>query len=106
MRKNSREQTKKFNVQPDCDTKRVLLDEMVLDQAIVMGSNISSGKEVMLIQFLQKNKDVFAWSAKDLPGVDRNFIEHKLNIDASIKPRRQKLRKMSDDKVAVVKSEV
>jgi hypothetical protein len=38
--------------------------------------------------------------------VDRNFIEHKLNIDATVKPRRQKLRKMFDDKVVAVKSEV
>jgi hypothetical protein len=39
-------------------------------------------------------------------GVDRNFIEHKLNIDTSVKPSRQNLRKMPDDKVAAVKSEV
>jgi hypothetical protein len=49
---------------------------------------------------------VFAWSAKDLTGMDRNFIEHKLNIDVAVKPRRQKLRKMFDDKVVVIKSEV
>jgi hypothetical protein len=29
-----------------------------------------------------------------------------LNIDASVKPQRQKLRKMSDEKVVAVKSEV
>jgi hypothetical protein len=49
---------------------------------------------------------VFAWSAKDLIGVDRNFIEHKLNINPSVKPRKQKLRKMSEDKVIAVKLEV
>jgi hypothetical protein len=49
---------------------------------------------------------VFAWSAKDLTGVDRSFIEHRLNIDPSVKPRRQKLSKMCDDKVIAVKSEV
>jgi hypothetical protein len=38
--------------------------------------------------------------------VDRNFIEHKLNIDPSVKSRKQKLRKMSDDKAITVKSEV
>jgi hypothetical protein len=79
---------------------------MVWEQAIIIGSDLSSREEVALIQFLQKNIDVFAWSAKDLIGVDRNFIEHKLNIDASVKPQRQKLRKMSDDKVVAVKSEV
>jgi hypothetical protein len=97
---------KKINVQPDCDTKKVLFHEMVWDQVVVIGSDLTSSEVVASIQFLQKNSDEFAWSAKDLMGVDRNFIEHKLNIDASVKPRRQKLRKMSDDKVVAVKSKV
>jgi hypothetical protein len=105
-RSNRKQTKKKINVQPDCDTKKVLLDEMVWDQAVVIGSDLLSSEGEALIQFLQKNRDVFAWSAKDLTGVDRNFIEHKLNIDASVKPRRQKIRKMSDDKVVAVKSEV
>jgi hypothetical protein len=96
----------KVNMQPDCDTKRVLLDTMVLDQTVVIGSDLSADEEANLVQFLQKNKDAFAWSAKDLTGVDRNFIEHKLNINPLVKPRKQKLRKMSDDKVIAVKSEV
>jgi hypothetical protein len=106
VEKQPKEDKEKINVQPDCDTKKVLLDEMVWDQAIIIGSDLSPSEKGSLIQFLQKNRDVFAWSAKDLTGVDRNFIEHKLNIDASVKPRRQKLRKMSDDKVVEVKSEV
>jgi hypothetical protein len=73
-------------MQLDCDTKRVLLDAMVLDQTVVIGSDLSADEESNLVQFLQKYKDVFSWSAKDLTGVDRNFIEHKLNIDASVKP--------------------
>jgi hypothetical protein len=51
----------------------------------VSGSDLSADEEGNLVQFLQENKDVFAWSAKDLTGVDRNFIEHKLNIDPSVK---------------------
>jgi hypothetical protein len=79
---------------------------MVLDQTVVIGSDLLPDEEGSLVQFLQKNKDVFAWSTKDLTGVDQSFIEHRLNIDPSVKPRRQKLGKMSDDKVVAVKSEV
>jgi hypothetical protein len=79
---------------------------MVLNQIVVIGSDLSTDEEANLVLFLQKNKDVFAWSAKDLTGVDRSFIEHKLNIDLSVKPRKQKLRKMSDDKVVAVKSKI
>jgi hypothetical protein len=106
VEKQPKADREKVNMQPDCDTKRFLLEAMVLDQTVVIGSDLSPDEERSLVQFLQKNKDVFAWSAKDLTGVDRSFIEHRLNIDPSVKPRRQKLRKMSDDKVVVVKSEV
>ena len=63
-------------------------------------------EECKLLVFLNKNKDVFAWSANDLRGVSRDIKEHKLDIDPKIKPKKQKLRKMSDDKVAAVKAEV
>jgi hypothetical protein len=106
VEKQPKADREKVNMQPDCDTKRALLDALVLDQTVVIGSDLSADEEANLVQFIQKNKDVFAWSAKDLMGVDRNFIEHKLNIDPSVKPQKQKLRKMSDDKVIAVKLEV
>jgi hypothetical protein len=39
----------KINMYPDCDTKKVLLDEMVWDQAVVIGLDPSSSEEVALI---------------------------------------------------------
>jgi hypothetical protein len=53
---------------------------------------------ISLLNFLFNNKDVFAWSANDLCGVNRDVIEHSLNVDPTIRPRKQKLRKMFDDK--------
>jgi hypothetical protein len=55
---------------------------------------------------LNKNKDVFAWSAKDLQGVDRDIIEHALETDERVAPKKQKLRKMSEEKVKAVEAEV
>jgi hypothetical protein len=106
VEKQPKADKEKVNMQPDYDTKRLLLDAMVLDQTVIIGSDLSPGEEGKLVRFLQKNRDMFAWSAKDLTGVDRSFIEHRLNIDPPVKPRRQKLRKMSDDKVVAVKSEI
>jgi hypothetical protein len=76
VEKQPKADREKVNMQPDCDTKRVLLDAMVL-------ADLSPDEEGSLVQFLQKNKDVFAWSTKDLTVtcVDRSFIEHQLNID-------------------------
>jgi hypothetical protein len=37
---------------------------------------------------LNRNKDVFAWSALDLVGVSRTTIEHSLGIDPTIRPKK------------------
>jgi hypothetical protein len=54
MRRKSSQKAdrEKVNMQSDCDTKRVLLDAMVLDQTIVIGSNLSADEEGNLVQFL------------------------------------------------------
>jgi predicted small metal-binding protein len=50
--------------------------------------------------------DVFAWSAKDLQGVDRDIIEHAQKTYEKIAPKKQKLQKMSEEKVKAVEAEV
>jgi hypothetical protein len=50
--------------------------------------------------------DVFAWSTSDLIGVNNEVIEHKLQVNPNVKPKKQKLRKMSQEKLEVVKAEV
>lgn len=47
------------------------------------------------MNLLREHADVFAWTPADLQGVDRAIIEHKLDIDPSQKPRKQKVQKMS-----------
>jgi hypothetical protein len=39
---------------------------------------------------MNRKKDVFAWSAKDLQGVNRDIIEHALETDERIVPKKQK----------------
>jgi hypothetical protein len=76
------------------------------DRAVMIGAHLSPEEEKELVQFLNKNKDVFAWSAKDLQGVDRDIIEHTLEMDEKITPKKQKLRKMSEEKVKAVEAKV
>jgi hypothetical protein len=59
-----------------------------------------------LSKFLFHNRDVFAWSVNDLCGVNRDVIEHSLNVDPTIRSRKQKLQKMSDDKAKGARIEV
>ena len=68
--------------------KPMLLCEDIAEQKVLLGSQLSEEQEKTLIMFLFNNKDVFAWSANDLCGVNRDVIEHSLNVDPSFRPRK------------------
>jgi hypothetical protein len=59
-----------------------------------------------LLRFLFNNKDVFAWSANDHCGVNKDVIEHSLNVDLAFRTRKQRLQKMSEDKAEGARNEV
>jgi hypothetical protein len=68
--------------------------------------NLTTEEETELLLFLDKHNDVFIWMTYDLTGVSKSIIEHKLHVNPSAKPRKQKLRKISDEKIAATKAEV
>jgi hypothetical protein len=86
--------------------KPMLLCEDIADQRVLLGSQLSDEQEKTPLRFLFNNKDVFAWTANYLCGVNRDVIEHSLNVDPSFRPRKQRLRKMSDDKAKGARNEV
>jgi hypothetical protein len=67
--------------------KPMLLCEDIAEQKVLLGSQLSGEQEKTLLRFLFNNKDVFAWITNDLCGVNRDVIEHSLNVDPSFRPR-------------------
>ena len=53
-----------------------------------------------------QNVNVFTWSSYDVPCVDPKFIVHKLNIDLSFPPKKQKLRRSAKEHIEAVRQEV
>ena len=60
----------------------------------------------MLTNFLQDNKDIFAWKPADMPGVPRELAEHGIDVNEGSKPMKQRLRRFSPDKKAAIKKEI
>ena len=60
----------------------------------------------MLVKFLKRNVDVFAWTAYEAPGVDPSFICHHLNVNPSVTPKKQPPWRLSKDHSDAVKNEV
>jgi hypothetical protein len=79
---------KRDKATPVDQLKPKLLCEDIAEQKVLPGSQLSDEQERTLLRFLFNNKDVFAWSANDLCGVNRDVIEHSLNVDPSIRPRK------------------
>jgi hypothetical protein len=72
----------------------------------MISQDLSASEEAELLSFLYKNSDVFTWQTFDLMGVSRYIIEYKLQVNRSARPRKQKLHRILDEKVAAAKAEV
>ena len=48
-----------------------------------VGSKLAEDLKSLLIHFLKKNRDVFAWKQEDMGGIDPAIITHRLNISPS-----------------------
>ena len=66
---------------------------------------MKEGDKIKVLLFLIQNVDVFAWSPYEVPGVDLEFIVHKL-VDPSFPPKKQKPRRSTKEHVEAVRSEV
>ena len=66
------------------------LDESRPERTTRMGTLASQPIRQALAAFLKMNQDVFAWSHKDIPGIDPLVIVHRLNVNLASSPIRQK----------------
>ena len=76
------------------------------DKSITIAKGLTEGEEAQLIACLKDNQDVFTLSKKDLKGISRGIIEHRLNLDPKVPPRRQKLRVISTEMEKAAQREV
>jgi len=69
---------------------------------------LTSSQEVRaeIERVLTTNADLFAWSPVDMPGIDLDFMCHKLALLPQAKLIAQRKRKLGDEQRATVESEV
>jgi hypothetical protein len=96
-----REQSDQHRAEPPVEYKKIIeakgefekvpLDPRVLNKTVCLGVEASQEEHVKLLGFLDKNSDVFAWSTFDIVGVSGDVIEHRLQVNPSARPKKQKL---------------
>ena len=77
-----------------------------LERFFQVGSELLPQEKKMLIDFLRKNVDVFAWEVYEAPGVDPNFICHHLNVSPAVTPKKQPPQRPLKEHANAVREEV
>ncbi|XP_021764224.1 uncharacterized protein LOC110728860 [Chenopodium quinoa] len=84
----------------------VVLDESKLDQIVKIGAALPVDQKEAIIKCLKENSDCFAWSHRDMKGINPEIITHKLNVDPSTKPVKQKRREFAPEHNQIINEEV
>ena len=71
-----------------------------------VGARVPLQEKEELVELLRRNIDVFAWDAYEVPGLNPEFICHRLNVDPSATPKKQHPRRPSSEHVEAIKTEV
>ena len=52
---------------------------------IYFNKELSVGEKEELVKLLLEYRDVFAWNYSEMPGIDKELVEHRLNINRGAK---------------------
>ena len=77
-----------------------------LERFFQVGARLPPQEKGKLVKLLRRNVDVFAWDAYEAPGLNPEFIRHRLNVDPSATPKKQPPRCPSNEHVEAIKTEV
>jgi len=71
--------------------------ELPNGHSINLGTGLNSDEHAIITPILTNNKDLFAWSAANLPGVDPLVASNKLSIYIEARYVSQKKRKLGEE---------
>ncbi|XP_020201791.1 uncharacterized protein LOC109787663 [Cajanus cajan] len=79
--------------------------EVMEGRNVKIGTSLTPEDEERLVKVLKENVSAFPWHSSDMPGIDPDFLCHKLAIDPSAKAVIQKRRKFGEEKRRAIAEE-
>ena len=86
--------------------EEITFDSSDPDRTTKIGTLANPAIRQELITFLRGNRDVFAWSHEDMPGIDPSVMMHRLNVSPAFLPVRQKKRVFAPERDRAIAEEV
>ncbi|GKV38979.1 hypothetical protein SLEP1_g46825 [Rubroshorea leprosula] len=88
------------------EVEEVQIDDSDPTKKTQIGTKLSSKERKELIGFLKSNKDVFAWTSVDMPGIPTSVEVHKLSTNPLKKPVAHKRRLFGGERMQAIKEKV
>ncbi|GKV17243.1 hypothetical protein SLEP1_g27774 [Rubroshorea leprosula] len=88
------------------EVEEVQLDDNDPSKKTQIGTKLTPIEKEELVGFLKANKDVFAWTSADTPGIPTSVAVHKLSTNPLRKPVAQKRRLFGGERLTAIKEEV
>ena len=73
---------------------------------IQVGNTQTALEKDALVALLTEFKEIFAWSYEDMLGIDKDIVQHCIPTDPTMKPVKQKLRRIKPEWTLKIKEEV
>ncbi|KAK4404358.1 Transposon Tf2-12 polyprotein [Sesamum angolense] len=88
------------------ELKEVNLGDIENPRPIYISASLTHGEEGTYITLLHEFKDVFAWSYKEMPGLDPNVALHHLSVKKGARPVKQGQRRFRPELIPLIEGEV
>jgi len=82
-----------------------VLEREISGKKFKLGKSLGQETHDQIAEVIARHFDAFAWSASDMPGIDPDFLCHRLTMDPQVRPVRQRRRKFNDERRQIVKEE-
>ena len=86
--------------------KEVLIRGKDSTKTVKVGGGLDPEIKKDLIELLREYNDIFAWSHEEMPGIHLSLATHRLVVDATFKPVKQKRRNFNAERNSAVQEEV
>ncbi|XP_056688783.1 uncharacterized protein [Spinacia oleracea] len=84
----------------------VILDLADPSRTVPIGVHPDDPMSAALVQLLQEYKEIFSFTVEEMPGINPAVAVHKLNVDSTVKPVRQKKRNHGEARNLAAAAEV
>ncbi|CAL2277495.1 unnamed protein product [Prunus armeniaca] len=103
---DAREESVTQQVEPVEDLEMVTLHDDIPDRQVRIGTSLPPELHSDLFAFLRLNSVVFTWSYNDMPGISLDIISHRLSINPTVRPIRQKCRAYDPEQYEAMRAKV